>query len=158
MVRDLRIFFFSSLSYAIGMLIVNPLLPLFLQDTGANAAEISLVLTSSGLISTILIIVSPVLVQRYGSKKILASHLQAYVNAIIFNNAALNIEFPTVSNSLSAINFGIQRELESILYYQEMKNFVPEAQRYILDTIINEEGEHFTKLSDLKAHMQTLTE
>ena len=86
------------------------------------------------------------------------AYLQAYVNAIIFTNAALNDEFPSVSDSLSALDFGLQRELESILYYQEMKNFVPEAQRHILDTIITEEREHFTKLSDLKTHIETLTE
>ena len=76
-----------------------------------------------------------------------ALYLQAYVDNIIFSN--LDEEISSVKDALSAIKFGMQRELESILYYQEIKNFTKNQQE-IIDTIIEEERRHFSKLSELK--------
>lgn len=69
--RDLWILFLVGLSYSIGMMVVEPLFPLFLQDLGANAAEISLIITSYGLVATVLMLFSPSLAQRHGAKKIM---------------------------------------------------------------------------------------
>ena len=44
----------------------------------------------------------------------------------------------------------MKRELDSILYYQEIKPFVPEKERNLIDTIVTEERKHFLALSDLK--------
>ncbi|MCM8832725.1 MAG: ferritin family protein [Candidatus Omnitrophica bacterium] len=51
---------------------------------------------------------------------------------------------------IDAINFGIRRELDSIMYYLEMKDFIPETQHLELDKIIKEEKSHFVRLSNLK--------
>lgn len=53
------------------MMLTAPLFPLFLQDLGADATEISLILASSGIVSTIFMAVSPILAQKYGTKKIM---------------------------------------------------------------------------------------
>ena len=76
-----------------------------------------------------------------------ALYLQAYINNIIFSD--LDEEIAGVKDTLSAIKFGIQRELESILYYQEIKNFTKNQQE-LIDPIIEEERRHFSKLSELK--------
>ena len=56
---------------------------------------------------------------------------------------------------ISALEFGIRRELDSILYYQEMKNFVPEQQHSSIDRIIEEERNHFLELSGIKKLYKT---
>ena len=69
-------------------------------------------------------------------------HLRAYVDGTVFTEVQ---EMPTDTHS--AIKFAIQRELDSILYYQEIKNFVTEDQHDLIDEIIEEERKHFLKLS-----------
>jgi rubrerythrin len=79
-------------------------------------------------------------------------YLKAYIDNIIFSN--LDEERSRVQDALSAINFGMQRELESILYYQEIKNFMKNQQE-VIDTIIEEERKHFSTLSELKKKYTT---
>ncbi len=55
-----------------------------------------------------------------------------------------------ISDIISAVNFGIDRESDSILFYSEIKNLVPEKQHSKVDEIINEERRHFVMLSDFK--------
>ena len=69
-------------------------------------------------------------------------YLRAYVNGTIFAEVQ---EMPTDTHS--AIKFAIQRELDSILYYQEIKNFVTKDQHDMINKIIEEERKHFLKLS-----------
>lgn len=49
-----------------------------------------------------------------------------------------------------AIDVGLVAEIESILYYLEMRNFVPDNEKSIIDKIIEEERGHYTKLSEIK--------
>ncbi len=78
------------------------------------------------------------------------AYLQAYANNLIFKSDELEKELAGIKNTKAAVDFGIKRELDSILYYQEIKSFVPEKERYNIDTIINEERKHFTTLSQMK--------
>jgi len=48
------------------------------------------------------------------------------------------------------VNFAIDRESDSILFYSEIKNLVPEKQQGKVDEIIYEERRHFVMLSDFK--------
>jgi len=78
------------------------------------------------------------------------AYLRAYVDKIIFTNEVLDKEISRVKDTPSAINFGIQRELDSILYFHEIKKFVPKSQHNLIDKIIDEERKHFSKLSELR--------
>ncbi len=78
------------------------------------------------------------------------SYLRAYTDNIIFSQAKLEEEMSKIKDAISAIDFAIQRELDSILYFLEMKNLVPVSQRSLIDGIIEEERRHFVKLSGLK--------
>ena len=63
-------------------------------------------------------------------------YLKAYVENIIFTpEARAHIK---VHDIASALNFGIQRELDSILYYYEIKKFVPKHQHSLIEKIIDE--------------------
>ena len=77
-------------------------------------------------------------------------YLRAYVDKIIFTKEAFGKEISGINDTVSAIDFGIQRELDSILYYHEIKNFVPKSQRNLINKIIDEERRHFSKLSELR--------
>ena len=78
------------------------------------------------------------------------AYLRDYVDRIIFENEVLDHEISKVTDTSSAIDFGIQRELESILYYHEIKKFVPESQHVLVDGILDEERKHFSKLSEIR--------
>ena len=54
------------------------------------------------------------------------------------------------SNVLSAVDFAIGREMDSILYYQEVRALVPERQKEVVDRIIEEERKHFIMLSNAR--------
>ncbi|MCG6535190.1 MAG: ferritin family protein [Syntrophales bacterium LBB04] len=49
-----------------------------------------------------------------------------------------------------ALDFAIQRELDSILYYQEIKKLVDVRRADAIDLIIGEERKHFALLSKLR--------
>ena len=51
---------------------------------------------------------------------------------------------------MTALEFGIRRETDSILYYHEVKKFVPEARQGAIDGIIEEERRHFVRLHEMK--------
>ena len=55
-----------------------------------------------------------------------------------------------ITNTLSAIDFAIDREVDSILYYHEIKGFIAKNQHESIDRIINEERRHFKVLSKMR--------
>ncbi len=68
----------------------------------------------------------------------------------VFSKTKLEREFNDVKDTLTAIDFAINREVDSILYYSEAKNFVGKSQQEAIEQIISEERKHFAKLSDFK--------
>lgn len=80
------------------------------------------------------------------------AYLKAYAEELIFPK---NIEKEFYKEDIiEAINFGIRRELDSIMYYLEIKDLIPETQHSELDKIIKEERSHFIKLSNLKKQIE----
>ncbi|MCK4261659.1 ferritin family protein [bacterium] len=78
------------------------------------------------------------------------AYLRAYVDNIIFNKEVQDEELAEVKDTLSAVKFAVQRELDSILYYHEVKKFVPEGEHHLINKIVDEEREHFVKLLGLE--------
>ena len=78
------------------------------------------------------------------------AYLRTYADNIIFSQEKLEEEMSKIKDAISAIDFAIQREMESILYYLEMKNLIHESEHKLMDGIIEEERQHFVKLSGLK--------
>ncbi|MDH4210118.1 MAG: ferritin family protein [candidate division WOR-3 bacterium] len=75
------------------------------------------------------------------------SYLRAYADNIIFTPQRMEEEMKKINDAPSALKFAIDRELDSILYYQEVKNLVPKNRRSEIDKIIEEERKHFMKLT-----------
>ena len=82
-----------------------------------------------------------------------ADYLQAYADRLIFTDPALDKEIARLKDVKDACEFGIRRELDSILYYQEIKTFVPDEERTHIDDIITEERRHFMKLTEMKKQL-----
>ena len=78
------------------------------------------------------------------------AYLKAYVDNKIFNAERLDEYAAAIATARAAIDFAIDRELESILYYQEILMVVPEEQKNEINKIIGEEKSHFMKLSQLR--------
>jgi len=78
------------------------------------------------------------------------AYLKTYAEGLIFSPEKLEAEFAKVTTASDAIDFAIQREIESILYYIEAKNLVPQNQRDQIDRIIEEERRHYLKLVGAK--------
>ncbi len=78
------------------------------------------------------------------------AYLRAYVDSIIFKMKMMDKEISVINDVPTAIDFASQRELDSILYYDEIKNAVQKSGHPLIDKIIGEERKHFTTLQELK--------
>jgi rubrerythrin len=79
------------------------------------------------------------------------AYLHDYVdNSIVFSKEAMEKELAKVTDSLSAVDFAIRREMDSILYYSEIKRFVPAGEQSMIDKVIEEERRHFSILSEIR--------
>lgn len=83
------------------------------------------------------------------------AYLRDYIdNKVIFTKDAKDGQLKNVHDTLSALDFAVQRELDSILYYQEAKQFVAPKYHGRIEKIIEEERKHFAVLSEAKKHYQ----
>ncbi len=71
-------------------------------------------------------------------------------NKAVFSRRVMESEFCEIKDTLSALDFAIDREIDSILYYGEMRTLVGKSQQDAIDKIIAEERKHFLKLTDFK--------
>lgn len=77
-------------------------------------------------------------------------YFKAYTEKIIFDYKKIEKEMANINDVFSALDFAINRELDSILYYNEIKKSVIKSRQGLIDKIIEEERKHFLKLSDNK--------
>ena len=77
-------------------------------------------------------------------------YMTAYYMADILFSANRTEELPSSPDPIAALDFGIRRELDSITYYMQAKELVPDSQAKLVEKIIEEERGHFLKFSELK--------
>ncbi len=83
-----------------------------------------------------------------------AAYLHSYVdNRLVFKTEALAGELAKIRDEASAVDFAIRRELDSILYYREIREFLPADRREGIDRIITEEKAHFKRLSEMRKRL-----
>lgn len=70
-------------------------------------------------------------------------------NKVIFSNEAKS-RLSESFDILDAFDIAIQMELDSVMFYQELKPFVPVEGNKTIEKIIVEERKHFIKLSEAK--------
>jgi len=78
-------------------------------------------------------------------------YLRAYADEHIFTKAKTGqLMAKKIKTAKEAVKFALEIELDSILYYLEAKNLVPEHQGQVIDGIADEERHHYLKLLEIK--------
>ncbi|OGQ94458.1 MAG: hypothetical protein A2521_14970 [Deltaproteobacteria bacterium RIFOXYD12_FULL_57_12] len=77
------------------------------------------------------------------------AYLVAYADNLVFAESEAAMELAAAGGP-AAVSFAMQRELESIQFYQELKKYLPETRHALLETIVAEEKDHYARLANLK--------
>ena len=79
------------------------------------------------------------------------AYLKDFIDGkVVFKDHPNIGQLAKTSSIAGALDFAIQRETDSILYYQEIKKFVNTRHAEVIDLIIDEERRHFALLSKLR--------
>ena len=78
------------------------------------------------------------------------AYLKAYADNIVFPPDEMEEELDDLDDVEDAVEFAMQREIESILYYIETKAVVPASQSQTIDKIVEEERKHYLKLVEIR--------
>ena len=85
-----------------------------------------------------------------------AAYLQALVDNAVFTDDMATGEMASEADSdIKALELAISAEKDSILFYYEMKDLMPQRAQSTVDKIITEEKSHLRQLSDLKKKIAT---
>ena len=86
-----------------------------------------------------------------------AAYLQALVDSAVFTDDFVTSEMATKTNSdIEAMELAIGAEKDSILFYYEMKDIMPQRAQPTVNKIIAEEKSHLRQLSGLKKKLAAL--
>ncbi len=85
-----------------------------------------------------------------------AAYLQALVDSAVFTDEMVTSEMATRSDSeIEAVELAIRAEKDSILFYYEMRDIMPQRAHPTVEKIIAEEKSHLRQLSGLKKQLAT---
>ena len=82
------------------------------------------------------------------------NYLKSYVGNQLFNEQKLEKDAHEIEDPIKALDFGLARELDTILYYQEIKRYLPEHKLDKVEQIISEERKHYIQLNEMKKAFQ----
>ncbi|HNQ01623.1 MAG TPA: ferritin family protein [Syntrophales bacterium] len=80
------------------------------------------------------------------------AYLQASIDGKVFSMSAAK-ELADVKDVIAALDYAIGRELDSVLYYSEMKKYVTDSAQGLLEQVIDEERKHVVILSEIKKNL-----
>jgi rubrerythrin len=78
------------------------------------------------------------------------AYLRDFIDDKIVFTKERQAEAAAIQDVLALVNFALQRELDSITFYQEAKMAVPENRHNVIDRIIAEERQHVVQLASFK--------
>jgi rubrerythrin len=79
------------------------------------------------------------------------AYLQALISSAVFSDDMVTSEMATQADSdIEAMELAITAEKDSILFYYEMKEVMPQPAQPMVNQIIAEEKSHLRQLSELK--------
>lgn len=76
------------------------------------------------------------------------AYLRAYVDTLIFDEAAIDQSVSSLGSALEAVRFAKGREKDAIHFYLEMRALLPEEDATKIDDLIEEERRHFRELAE----------
>ncbi len=77
-------------------------------------------------------------------------YLNVFGSTLLFDEEELEQIMDRIKTSQDAIDFAIQREKDSMLFYYEISQFLPENEQDIVGDILNEERKHYEILTNIK--------
>ena len=77
-------------------------------------------------------------------------YFRSYVYDIVFPNDKLNSIVDSITDLNKAVGFAIKMELDSIMFYMDVKNLFGEEIGKEIDRIITEERRHYLSLKKIK--------
>ena len=80
------------------------------------------------------------------------TYLQNSIDGKVFSTTATK-ELAEINDVIAALDFAIGRELDSVLYYSEMKKYVTSSAQSLLEQVIEEERRHVVILSEIKKNL-----
>jgi len=78
------------------------------------------------------------------------SYLQAYAENLVFHFDRFAKDMSKVDTIEDAFQFAIGKELDTIAYFREMKELVPEGEKEKIEAILDEERKHVVLLTEKK--------
>ena len=85
------------------------------------------------------------------------AYLQALVDSAVFTDDLVTSEMATkVSSDIEAMELAIGAEKDSILFYYEMKDLMPQRAQPTVNKIVAEEKSHLRQLSELKKKLAAI--
>ena len=85
------------------------------------------------------------------------TYLQALVDSAVFTDDLVTSEMATkVSSDIEAMELAIGAEKDSILFYYEMKDLMPQRAQPTVNKIVAEEKSHLRQLSELKKKLAAI--
>lgn len=86
-----------------------------------------------------------------------SAYLKALVDSAVFSDDLVTSEMAAQAESdIAALELALQAEKDSILFYYEMKEVMPQRARATVNRIIAEEKSHLRQLSELKKKLAAL--
>lgn len=78
------------------------------------------------------------------------AYLRTFSEEVLFNEKSKEAEKAAVTDMKSAVEFAMKQELDSLLFYTDLKNYVPKKHEDAVEKIKQEERRHFTDLAVFK--------
>lgn len=79
------------------------------------------------------------------------SYVKALVDGHIFTKQKVGkLMAKKISSEMEAVETGIGLEKDSIIFYNEMRNYVPKSEHSVIDNVIDQEKDHLKKLINTK--------
>ncbi len=83
------------------------------------------------------------------------AYLEAYTQNLIFEEETqLSYDAGKTFDARHAFLYAIEKELDSVLYYREVKDLVPVSEQALINEIIAEERRHVVNLSTMKQELE----
>jgi len=82
------------------------------------------------------------------------AYMQGFVDDTLFNEKVYAREMAEIRGLPEAVEFAMRQELDSVLFYLELKAFVPSEQEEMIEAIVTEERRHYATLLKFKRDLK----
>lgn len=82
-----------------------------------------------------------------------SAYLRMFTEGVLFNEEKNRQEMEAVKTFANALDFAAKQELDSILFYLELKTFVPKAQEETINEVVKEERRHYIALLNARKEL-----